>query len=93
MTGNVSLEQVEALAAQLSPSERLKLAARICQQLSDVPAEFSTLPKDNDRARQERLAEVDALLAELDAVADSIEGEFDAVEDLRRIRDERADRL
>jgi len=36
---------------------------------------------------------VDAWLAECDAVAESIEGEFDAAQDLRQIREERASRL
>jgi hypothetical protein len=35
----------------------------------------------------------DASLAELDAIAESIEGQFDSTEDIRQIREERANRL
>jgi hypothetical protein len=47
----------------------------------------------NGHTESERLRRVDAWLAECDAVAESIEGEFDSAEDLRRIRHERARRL
>jgi len=46
-----------------------------------------------EQARKARLAEVEAWLAECDAVAEGIEGEFDSVEDLRRIREERQRQL
>jgi hypothetical protein len=46
-----------------------------------------------EQAQRTRLAEVDAWLAECDAVAESIEGEFDSAKDLRQIREERASRL
>jgi hypothetical protein len=36
---------------------------------------------------------VDAWLAECDTLAESIEGEFDSAEDIRQIREERANRL
>ena len=42
---------------------------------------------------REREAMADALLQELDVIAESIEGEFDSAEDIRQIREERADRL
>jgi hypothetical protein len=44
-----------------------------------------------ERARREREAMADALLAELDAIAESIEGEFDSAEDIRKIREERGE--
>lgn len=89
MSNGVTLEQVEQLAVQLLPSERLKLVARLCEQLSAMPPVESS----EQQAKRERLAQVDAWLAECDAVAESIEGEFDAAEDIRRIREERASRL
>lgn len=89
MATKVTLKEVEQLAAQLSPQEQLKLIARLCEHLSAMP----TVEGDEEKARQERLAQVDAWLAECDAVAESIEGEFDAAEDIRQIRDERANRL
>jgi hypothetical protein len=91
MPNKVTFEQVEQLAVQLAPSEQLKLVARISERLSSsIP---TVPPLDMDRARQEREAMADALLAELDAIANSIEGEFDSAEDIRRIREERANRL
>jgi len=39
------------------------------------------------------MAQVDAWLAECDAVAESIDGEFDSAKDLREIREDRASRL
>jgi len=36
MPNKATLEQVEQLAAQLSPPERLKLVARICEELNDT---------------------------------------------------------
>jgi hypothetical protein len=40
-----------------------------------------------------REAQADELLRELDAIAESIDGEFDSAADIRQIREERADRL
>jgi hypothetical protein len=88
----VPLKQIKQHVALLPPQEQLKLMAYIAQQLSTI-----TLPapamKIEEHARLARLAEVDAWLAECDVVAESIEGEFDAAEDLRQIREERASRL
>ncbi len=89
MSNTVTLEQIEQLVVQLPPPERLKLVARICEQLSAAPMAES----DEEEARRERLAQVDAWLAECDAVAESIEGEFDSTKDIRQIREERTNRL
>lgn len=86
MSNRMTLEEVERLAAQLASPEQLKLAARICDKLSAT----AIGTRDSETARQQRLAQVDAWLAECDAVAESIEGTFDAAEDIRRIREERA---
>lgn len=88
MSNQVSLEDVERMAEQLPAQDRLRLVARICEQLSDGGDELS-----NDHTESERLLRVEAWLAECDTVAESIEGEFDSAEDLRRIRYERASRL
>ena len=42
---------------------------------------------------EQREVEAEALLNELDAIAGSIEGEFDSASDEREIREERANRL
>jgi hypothetical protein len=90
MADTITLEQVEELAAQLPPIDQLKLVAHICEQLSVV---LPATSNGEELAQREREAQVDALLAELDAIAESIEGEFDSAQDLRQIREERANRL
>ena len=88
MTNTVSLEQLEELATQLPLGERLKLVVHICQQLSAaLPAE-PVAESSEERAQQERLATLEAWLAECDKVAELWEGEFDSAADLRRMRDE-----
>ncbi|MCH8293305.1 hypothetical protein IH992_19665 [Candidatus Poribacteria bacterium] len=89
MSNRVTLEQVEQLAAQLLPPEQLKLMAHLCEQLSTTQITESR----EESARQEQLAQVDAWLAECDTVAESIEGEYDSAEDIRKIRENRANRL
>ncbi len=43
----------------------------------------------DEKVRKERIAKADALLGKLDAIAESIEGEFDSAKDIREIREER----
>lgn len=91
ISSRMTFEQVQQQVAQLPPTEQLKLVARIGEQLSGF---MPTIPPlDRERAQQEREAMADALLAELDVIADSIEGEFDSAADIRQIREERANRL
>ena len=89
MSRRVTIEEVEQLMGQLPWPEQLKLVARICEQLSATV----TAESDEERARRERLTQVDAWLAECDTVAESIEGEFDSAEELRQIRQERTNCL
>jgi hypothetical protein len=89
MSVKITLEEVEHLVTQLPSSEQLKLAAHICEQLSAA----AMAGGEKERADRERLAQVDAWLAECDAVAQNIEGEFDSAEDIRKIRTERTERL
>jgi hypothetical protein len=87
----VTFEQVEQLALQLPPPEQLKLVAYLSEQLSGLLKVIQ--PLDTKLAQQKREAMADALLAELDTIAESIEGQFDAAEDIRQIREERMNRL
>lgn len=89
MSELVTLEQVEELAAQLPPAERLKLVTRVCEQLSTMLPAVSPEQGAGTRARQERLVKLDAWLAECEEVAELWEGEFDSAADLRRLREER----
>ncbi len=91
ISNTVTFEQVEQLAAQLPPPEQLKLVAYLSDRLSGLLK--MAQPLDLDLARQKREAMADALLAELDAIAEGIEGQFDSAEDIRQIREERANRV
>jgi len=91
MSNRMTLEQVEQFAVQLPPPEQLKLVARLSGQLSGFMHKIPSL--DMEWAQPEREAMADALLAELDAIADCIEGAFDSAEDIRYIREERANCL
>ncbi len=92
MASSVNLDQVEAMAAQLPPTQRLKLAARICEDLrsSPPPARSETESEQHDRQSPEALA--DSLRAGLDAIAEGVGGQFDSAEDIRHARLERAGR-
>jgi len=90
MDGPITLEQVQNLVAQLPPRDQLRLVARIGEQLSASMKPPSTSLRAPARTSEE---EADALIAELDAIAESIPGEFDSVEDIRKNRDEQTDRL
>lgn len=89
MSNSVSLEEVEQMAEQLTLPDRLKLISHIRERLS----KDEDVALRGESAEAERLRDVEAWLAACDAVAESVPGEFDSAEDLRRIRDERASRL
>ena len=78
MASSISVEQLEALAAQLPPTERLKLIVHICQQLSVAMPVEAPAASPEERAEQERLAKIEAWLAECDKVAELWEGGFDS---------------
>jgi len=60
------------------------LVAYISEQLSGLlRANLSSPPTSAQPARE---VMADALLADLDAIAESIEGDFDSAEDIRQIR-------
>ena len=89
MSDEITLENVERMAMKLPPQDRMKLVTRIREQLSAgaiVDASPEHLGVDS-------LMKVDAWLADCDAVAEAVEGEFDSAADLRAIREERASRL
>ena len=92
MSSKATLEQVEQLVMQLPPTEQLNLMAHISEQLSRLG--MTVLPSDDaEQAPREREAMADALLQELDTIAESIEGEFDSAEDIRQMREERVNCL
>ena len=87
MALNISVEQLNQQAALLSPTEQLKLAADICERLTDYTF-IPTTPtvKDAVVLRQKKAKE---LLALCDAAAELWENEFDSAEDIRQMREER----
>jgi len=87
MSAGVTLEQVEQLAVQLPPRERRKLVAHLSEWFVTP---FITPAKESgaERAQWERLAQVDAWIAQCNQVAELWEGEFDSAAHLRRIRNE-----
>jgi hypothetical protein len=90
MDNPITVQQLDALAAQLPPQDQLRLVSQISERLRGVVAEGT---EAEDKERAERLAKAEALMRELDAIAESIEGEFDSVRDIREAREERASRL
>ena len=88
MSNTITLEQVEQLAVQLPPREQLKLVESISVWLSVTPLATPTEERGVEQVQLERLAQVDAWIAQCDKVAELWEGEFDSAADLRRIRDE-----
>lgn len=78
---SITLAELEHLAAQLPPEERLKLAAHICEQLSAAGI-YSGAGQRKDM----RLGLAEELLAECDEGEDDSQGEFDAAHDIRQMR-------
>jgi hypothetical protein len=92
MAETVTLEQVERLIEQLTPAQRLKLAARICEQLS-AASDIQQGGDEIERLKQKRLKLVEGLLSEVNHIEDDSRGEFDAATDLRQLREERIKQL
>lgn len=93
MAGPVTLEQVEQQAAQLLPHEQLKLVALISERLSRAVQATPMVVGDEESLRQQREREADELLALCDTAAELWEGEFDAAEEIRQMRQERDDQV
>ena len=70
MSDTVTLEHVEQLAVQLPPREQLKLVAHISEWLIVTPLVTPTEERGVEQVPPERLAQVDAWLAQCDKVAE-----------------------
>lgn len=88
MAEQMTLEELEHQATQLSWHEQLKLIAYISEQLSDTPLELT-----EDNIRKQREKEANEILALCDEAAEMWEGKFDSAEDIRRIRKERDEQI
>ena len=91
MCNQPTLEQLEEQVSRLSTHEQLKLVAHICEQLSIT--EQAGPAAMNEKFLQQRNREADKLLALCDEAAEMWEGEFDATEEIRQMRQERDDQL
>jgi hypothetical protein len=65
--------------------------AHISEKLSGL--QMTVSPYNAEPVQQVRETMADALLQELDMIAESIEGDFDSAKDIGQIREERANRL
>jgi len=87
MSRDLTFEELEKHVSQLPPLKLTQLLTRIAEELNAFAIKASSIREHEDtRQRTERLANVDAWLAECDRVAELWEGSFDAAADLRRIR-------
>src|SRR5262245_54731528 len=93
MTTQVTLEELEEQVNFLSPQDQLRLVAYISERLSEMPLMTQTSIADAEQVEEARLVEVDTLLAQLDQVAELWEGEFDAAEEIRRMRQDRDEQI
>ena len=84
MPEQMTLEELEQQATQLSWHEQLKLIAYISEQLSDTP-----IYSEAEKIKQKRLDTAKELLLEVDDIDDDSQGVFDASADIKRIREER----
>lgn len=91
MSNQVALGQLEQQVAQLPLHEQLKLLAHISERLS-LAVQATPAAADEASLRQSE-RQADELLALCDAAAAMWEGEFDAAEELRQMRQERDERL
>ena len=88
MSNRVTLSQVEQMADQLTPPERMKLVAHICEELSVAAREG-----EPEQVRKVRLQLAEELLAECNDIEDDSQGQFDATKDIRRMRKERVGKI
>lgn len=91
MTSKTTLEQMEQQIDQLPVHERLKLIAYISQRLSTITLDSHV--GGEETLQQHREMEAEELLALCDAAAEMWEGEFDAAEEIRQIRQDRDEQL
>jgi hypothetical protein len=90
MPESVTLEQVETLVVQLPPQDQLRLLAHISERLSStLPTAPEAKSSHTETVQDDRLQLAKMLCDEVDDVIDDTHGEFDAAEDMQRIREER----
>lgn len=94
MPESVTLEQVETLVVQLPTKDQLRLLAHISERLSSaLPVVPAVQSREERSVRDERLQLAKLLCEEVEDIADDTRGEFDAADDIRRMREERVSQL
>jgi hypothetical protein len=108
LLGNISTKLSDALSGgpivdEKTRQERLHLAEELLAECKGAHHDSQGYLKRLDmtrhrsagkiKSRKARLAKADALLAKLDAIAESIKGKFDSAKDIRELREERTNRL
>jgi len=84
-----TVEELERLAAQLSPREQLQLVARIAEKLSQFLSFPASIREPEEKyGTPQQPAKMEAWLLECERVADLWQGSFDSAADLRRLREE-----
>ena len=94
MPESVTLEQVETLVGQLPTKDQLRLLAHISERLrSTLPVVPAVESPHEHSGRDERLHLAKILCEEVEDIANDTLGEFDAAEDIHRVREERVTQL
>jgi hypothetical protein len=94
MPGSVTLEQVETLVVQLPTKDQLRLLAHISERLSGTLPVVPAVESPHEHSvRDERLQLATILCAEVEDIANDARGEFDAADDIHRMREERLTQL
>jgi hypothetical protein len=93
MYQRTTLEQVEQLAGQLALQELVKLLGYISERLSQALPDVAEDKREKEQTQQARLLLANELLAEVDDIDDDAQGESDAAEMIRQMREERVAQL
>ncbi len=89
MSHALTFEELQQRVTQLPAQQQLQLLAQVSKQLSRLPLGALTQKANaENQSKQQKVAEIDAWLAQCDSVADLWQGTFDAAADVRRIREE-----
>jgi len=91
MSEQISLEHIKEQVNKLSWHDQLKLISYISERLSD--ASFDERKEINDSLQKQREKEAKRLLARCKAVESLWKGNFDVVEDIRQMREERDEQI
>ncbi len=91
MPAGVTFDEFKQKVTQLALIEQLKLVSFICEQLTAQASVSKIVASKDDMLLRQR--ETGKLLALCDAAAEMWEGELDAAEDIRQMRQERDEQI